>query len=90
MPIKFGEIDNAQLYVMQDGEYKSLGNISECDLSIEPVDPIHEEEYKSFFNSETIELEGKLLCNPKAFYIFITTGNDLYLRFPKKLRRRRR
>ena len=26
----------------------------------------------------------------KAFYIFALTGNDLYLRFPKKLRRRRR
>lgn len=26
----------------------------------------------------------------KAFRIFTLTGNDLYLRFPKKLRRRRR
>ena len=56
MPIKFGEIDNAQLYVMQDGEYKPLGHISECSLSVEPKNPTPEEEYKSFFSSEPIEL----------------------------------
>lgn len=89
MPIKFGEIDNAQLYVMQDGEYKPLGHISECSLSVEPKNPTPEEEYRSFFSSEPIELEFKISWNPKAFYIFITTGNDLYLRFPKKLRRKR-
>lgn len=89
MPIKFGEIDNAQLYVMQDGEYKPLGHISEVELTSEPVNPTPDQEYHAYFSPEPIELEGKILCNPKAFYIFITTGNDLYLRFPKKLRRKK-
>ena len=81
MPIKFGKIESAQLFVMQDGEYKPLGHISEVELTSEPVN--------STFSPGSIELEGKILCNPKAFYIFITTGNDLYLRFPKKLRRKK-
>lgn len=33
---------------------------------------------------------GEIKDRLKAFCIFALTGNDLYLRFPKKLRRRRR
>lgn len=87
MPIKFGEIEKAQFFVMQDGEYKPLGNISECDLSIEPTP---EEEYHAYFSQDPIEFTAKMTCNIRAWVIFIETGNDLYLRFPKKLRRRRR
>ena len=90
MPIKFGEIDNAQLYVMQDGEYKPLGHISEVELTSEPVNPTPDQEYHAFFSPGPIELTAKTTSNLRAFAIFITTGNDLYLRFPKKLRRRKR
>lgn len=89
MPIKFGEIDNAQLYVMQDGEYKSLGHISEVELTASPVNPTPEQEYCAYFSSEPIEFTAKMTSNLRAFAIFIMTGNDLYLRFPKKLRRKK-
>ena len=87
MPIKFGEIEKAQFFVMQDGEYKPLGSISECDLSIEPTP---EEEYYAYFSQDPIEFTAKTTSNIRAWVIFIETGNDLYLRFPKKLRRKRR
>lgn len=90
MPIKFGEIDNAQLYVMQDGEYKPVGHISEVELNSEPVDPTPNQKYLTYFSPGPIELTAKIQNNLRAFAIFITTGNDLYLRFPKKLRRRKR
>lgn len=90
MPIKFGKIDNAQFFVMQDGEYKPLGNISECDISIEPNNPTPEEEHYAYFSQDPIEFTVKTTSNLRAFMIFVTTGNDLYLRFPKKLRRKHR
>ena len=89
MPIKFREIDNAQLFVIQDGEYKPLGHISEVELTSEPVNPVPEQEYCAYFSSEPIDFTAKMTSNLRAFYIFIRTGNDLYLRFPKKLRRKR-
>ena len=90
MPIKIGEIENAQLYVMQDGEYKPLGYISEVELTSEPVNPTPNQEYLAYFSPGTIEFTVKITSNLRAWVIFIETGNDLYLRFPKKLRRRRR
>lgn len=89
MPIKFGKIEKAQFFVMQDGEYKPLGNISECDLSIEPDNPSLEEEYYAYFSQDPIEFTAKMTGNIRAWVIFIKTGNDLYLRFPKKLRRKK-
>lgn len=89
MPIKFGKIDNAQFFVMQDGEYKPLGNISECDFSIEPNNPAPEQEYCAYFSQNPIEFTVKMTCNIRAWVIFIKTGNDLYLKFPKKLRRKK-
>ena len=89
MPIKWGKIDNAQLYVRQDGEYKPLGHISEVELTSEPVNPTPDQEYLAYFSPEPIEFTAKITSNLRAFAIFITTGNDLYLRFPKKLRRKK-
>lgn len=88
MPIKFGEIDNAQFFVMQDGEYKPLGHISEVVLTAEP--DTESEECKRYFSASPIEFTFKSTVNMKALYIFFITGNDLYIKFPKKLRRRRR
>ena len=89
MPIKFGEIQNAQLFVKQDGEYKLLGHISEVELDTEPVNPTAEQEYYSYFCQDPIEFTAKITSNLRAWVIFIKNGNDLYLRFPKKLRRRK-
>ena len=89
MPIEFGKIENAQFFVKDNGEYKPLGHISEVELTVEPVTPTPEEEYCAYFNSEPIEFTAKITSNLRAWVIFIKTGNDLYLRFPKKLRRRK-
>ena len=90
MPIKSGKIESAQLFVMQDGEYKPLGHVSEVELTSEPVNPTPDQEYLAYFSPGTIEFTAKITSNLRAWVIFIETGNDLYLRFPKKLRRRRR
>lgn len=89
MPIKFGEMQNEQLFVEIDGEYQPIGHISEVELTATPVNPTPEQEYYAYFSSEPIEFTAKIKSNLRAFYIFFKTGNDLYLRFPKKLRRRR-
>ena len=89
MPIKWGKIENAQFYVEQDGEYKPLGHISEAELTSEPVNPTPDQEYHAYFSPEPIEFTAKITSNLRAWVIFITTGNDLYLRFPKKLRRKK-
>ena len=88
MPIKFGEIENAQLFVEDNGEYKPLGYISEVELTAEE-DAKCSERFAHYFSSAPIELTGKTTSNLRAFIIFATTGNDLYLRFPKKLRRKK-
>lgn len=89
MPIKFGEIKNALFFVEDNGEYKPLGHISEVELTTEPVNPTPEQEYYKYFSSDPIEFTAKITSNHKAWCIYIKTGNDLYLRFPKKLRRKR-
>lgn len=88
MPVKFGEIENAQFFVEDNGEYKPLVHISEVELTA-GEDAKYSEEFAHCFSSVSIELTVKTASNLRAFMIFITTGNDLYLRFPKKLRRKR-
>lgn len=90
MPIKFGKIKNALFFVEDNGEYKPLNHISEVELTSEPVNPTPDQEYLAHFSPGPIEFTAKITSNLRAWVIFITTGNDLYLRFPKKLRRRRR
>lgn len=90
MPIKFGEIKNAEFFVENNGEYKPLNHISEVELTIEPVNPTPEQKYYSYFSPESIEFTAKITSNLEALVIYLKTGNDLYLKFPKKLRRRRR
>lgn len=90
MPIKFGKIEDAQFFIEQDGEYQPLGHISEIELTTEPVNPTFEQEYFAYLSPDPIEFTAKITSNLKAWVIFIKTGNDLYFRFPKKLRRRRR
>ena len=88
MPIRYRNLENVQFYIEQNGEYKPLGHMSNVELSAD--NDRYSREYLAYFSSETIEFTGEIKGNLKAFTIFIMTGNDLYLRFPKKLRRRRR
>ena len=87
MPIKFGEISNAQMFYQDfNGEYKPLGEIEECELTVSA----DESDHKSYCLLEkSMELTATISSNIRALWIFVTTGNDLYLKFPKKLRRRR-
>lgn len=90
MPTNDGVIHNIQFFVKQDGEFIPLRHISEAELTADPVNPTPEQEYYAYFSSEPIEFTAKITSNLRAFAIFVKTGNDLYLRFPKKLRRRQR
>lgn len=87
MPFKFSGLGKA--YVLVDGEYKELGSVIEpfdLELSQNNEDaPV--ERYLSSF--KPMEFTAKI-SNLKGLMIYLQTGNDLYLRFPKKLRRRRR
>lgn len=71
MPIKFGEIEKAQFFVLQDGEYKPLGNISECDLSIEPT-PEEEVLVKRFSSKDltmSIDIAADSVVNLEKYII---------------------
>ena len=87
MPIKFGKIDS-QLFIEDNGEYKPLGYVSDVELPAETNKC--SDEYLTYFKPDPIEIEAKITSNIRAWVIFIKTGNDLYLKFPKKLRRRKR
>jgi len=89
MPIKFGEISNAQMFYQDfNGEYKPLWEIEGCELTVS-ADGIHNE--SCHLLNKSIEFSATISSsNAKALRIFLTTGNDLYLKFPKKLRRRRK
>jgi hypothetical protein len=90
MPIKFGGIENVQLFVGQDGEYKPLGHITDVEITSEPGTALNEYTKRLMtLQAESVEFTFNLKGKQKAFWIFITTGNDLYLRFPKKLRRKK-
>lgn len=90
MPIKWGKIENAQFYIEQDGEYKPIGHVSESDFQIGYEDDSEEHElWECYLSPKSLELTVQLKCNPRALYIFLKTGNDLYIRFPKKLRRKK-
>ena len=91
MPIKFGISDDIpdKLFILDNGEYKELGNIKEVEMLTDS--PTESEEFVNLFYSPQTKITGKMLLqNFEAFQIYITTGNNLYLKFPKKLRRRRR
>ena len=88
MPIKMDLSDIRMAVLDENGEYKNialLGHIDEVDLTPENVD-----ETKRYIRTgEPMEFTATLR-NPDGFRIWLLTGNDLYMKFPKKLRRRRR
>lgn len=84
MPPK--SIKQSQLFYLDDGEYKPLGFVDHVNLTIEDEEATCDE--NRFLSFEPMSLTIKCF-NFRGLMIFIKTGNDLYLRFPKKLRRKK-
>lgn len=71
------------------GELHKLADISSVELPEEPEE-MNVENWKRFVSGPmTLSFESKLYSNPIALHYFFVNGNDLYLRFPKKLRRKK-
>ena len=94
MPIKFGQILDATIGVPKDDgsmEYMKLNgisSISETELVDDPTDNLKFEMHRGYTKTWYGWLE--LAASSSALYYFFMYGNDLYLRFPKKLRRKKR
>ena len=87
--IKFGAIKDACIGIpTSDGgyEYKKLASIE----TIEPETDMNQDNYKHFISSPmTLTFTGAISTNPRALYYFFANGNDTYIKFPKKLRRKK-
>ena len=88
MPIKFGQPLDVTIGIpKEDGtvEYEKLNSIT----SIEESELSQEVDERLVSMTKTWEGSFELYSPiPKALYYFFVYGNDLYLRFPKKLRRK--
>lgn len=88
MPIKM-DLSSIRMAVLdENGEYKNINLIShidEVDLTPDSIDNTK----RYIRTTEPMEFTATLR-NPEGFRVWLLTGNDLYMRFPKKLRRRRR
>lgn len=91
MPPKVNVIPGAAYIQTSKGNYTNLGHVS--DVEVKDETSIYPDVLRPMdVFSKTWEFIFNLIPSYKreAMWIFFTTGNDLYLRFPKKLRRRRR
>ncbi len=89
MPLETSiDIATAWLEEISTGRQVKLGEIKEISLTQNENDEIRLSGDRVLISSEPVTILNK--DRLKAFSIFALTGNDLYLRFPKKLRRRRR
>lgn len=78
---------NGIIYMSIDGEtFSPLGEVKGVELT---CDPKYEEEYVScFYNtSGTLTIEGRLSLGSR---LFLRTGKELFMRFPKKIKRSRK
>lgn len=75
---KLGSVEETMIDTIEDGQEDST------DISFARV--LH-----SYYHPKTFTISGtiKNTAKFKAFCIYAVSGNDLYLRFPKKLRRKR-
>lgn len=92
MPIK-NSIDmcSAWLEEIGTGRRMKMGEIKEISITPNENDEIRLSDDRVLISSEPITIPVTILNKDrlKAFSIFALTGNDLYLRFPKKLRRKK-
>lgn len=90
MPPKVNVIPGTFYIQSSEGNYINVGHVSDVELKDETSI------YPDVLRSMDVFKAWELKFNPipcykcEAMRVFFTTGNDLYLRFPKKLRRRRR
>ena len=74
----------------ETGEYLPVGGITEItDVELIDEGTLLPNLYQPV-DTFSFEFTPNFKCKLDAVQIFLTTGNDLYLKFPKKLRRRRR
>lgn len=93
MPLESSiDITTAWLEEISTGRRVKMGEIKEISLTPDENDDIRLSDDRVLISSEPVTIPVTILNKDrlKAFCIFALTGNDLYLRFPKKLRRRRR
>lgn len=91
MPLKVNVIPGAVYIQTSEGNYMNPGHVS--DVEVKDETSIYPDVLRSMdVFTKTWEFIFNLIpCYKReAMWVFFTTGNDLYLRFPKKLRRRRR
>lgn len=90
MPPKVNVIPGAVYIQSSEGNYTNLGYVSDVELKDETS--IYPDVLRSMDVFKAWECKFNLIPSLKreAMWVFFTTGNDLYLKFPKKLRRRRR
>lgn len=86
------DISTAWLEEIGTGRRVKMGGLKEVTLTPDENDEIRLSDDRVLITSEPLTIQATILNKDrlKAFSIFVLTGNDLYLRFPKKLRRRRR
>jgi hypothetical protein len=93
MPIKnTSDITTAWLEEIGTGRRVKMEGLKEVTITPDENNEIRLSDDRILISSEPLTIPLTLLNKDhfKAFVIFTLTGNDLYLRFPKKLRRRRR
>ena len=86
MPPKDISGTNGVLYIdLNNGEYARLATTETIDIT--PINPSNdfEEIRRAFKNMDAHFTAGKLT---KHLFIALLTGNDFYIRFPKKARRK--
>lgn len=93
MPIKFGQpLCDVFISSIDDDTYHKFGKVKSIELQPNEKGEIRLSDDRALITSEPLTLSFTVLNKNglRAFTIFALTGNDLYLRFPKKLRRKRR
>lgn len=75
---------------MSTGKTYKLGKVDEVTLTSNEDNEIKLSDDRALISTEPITIQAVMdRTRLKAFEIFVLTGNDLYLRFPKKLRRKK-
>ncbi len=92
MPIKLGQpLGDVFISSIGDDTYHKLGKVESMEFQPNEKGEIRLSDDTALISSEPLTFSCTVLNKNGllAFTIFALTGNDLYLRFPKKLRRKK-
>lgn len=92
MPIVFGKpLDDVFIKGVDDDTYRKLGKVESIELQPNEKGEVWLSDDSALISTEPLTFSFRVLNKNGllAFTIFALTGNDLYLRFPKKLRRKK-